>query len=105
MVDRAVEVASADVGLVGEERLATKGVESFAVVERSPAEVVALGDQLSEVLAFLANSALFLGIGLEFSIADLRGRTLVATIVAVLAMLAGQAGDRCHRRARRHRQS
>ena len=44
-----------------------------------------------EVLAFLANSALFLVIGLEFHVSDMRGRTLVATIVAVLAMLAARA--------------
>ena len=44
-----------------------------------------------EVLAFLANSALFLVIGLEFHIEDLRGRTLVATLVAIVAMLVGRA--------------
>jgi CPA1 family monovalent cation:H+ antiporter len=44
-----------------------------------------------EVLAFLANSALFLVIGLEFHIGDLRGRTLVATLVAIGAMLVGRA--------------
>lgn len=44
-----------------------------------------------EVLAFLANSALFLIIGLEFHPSELRGRTLVATVVAVVGMLAGRA--------------
>ncbi len=44
-----------------------------------------------EVLAFLANSALFLLIGLEFHIDDLRGRTLVATSAAIVAMLVGRA--------------
>jgi Na+:H+ antiporter len=44
-----------------------------------------------EVLAFLANSALFLIIGLEFHPSALRGRTLVATVVAIAAMLAGRA--------------
>ena len=44
-----------------------------------------------EVVAFLANSALFLIIGLEFHVSDLRGRTLVATSVAVVGMLAGRA--------------
>lgn len=43
-----------------------------------------------EVLAFLANSALFLVIGLDFRIGDLQGRTLVATVVAILGMLAGR---------------
>jgi CPA1 family monovalent cation:H+ antiporter len=44
-----------------------------------------------EVLAFLANSALFLLIGLEFDVSDLRGRTLVATLAAIVAMQAGRA--------------
>lgn len=44
-----------------------------------------------EVLAFLANSALFLLIGLEFDIADLRGNTLVATGVTIVAMLVARA--------------
>ena len=43
-----------------------------------------------EVLAFLANSALFLVIGLEFSVGDLQGRTLVATLVAIVGMLAAR---------------
>ena len=44
-----------------------------------------------EVLAFLANSALFLIIGLEFDISELRGRTLAAAAVAILGMLASRA--------------
>ncbi len=44
-----------------------------------------------EVLAFLANSALFLIIGLRFHVSDLQGRTLVATAVAVVGMLVGRA--------------
>ncbi len=44
-----------------------------------------------EVLAFLANSALFLIIGLKFHVSDLRGRTLAATAVAVVGMLVGRA--------------
>ena len=44
-----------------------------------------------EVLAFLANSALFLIIGLEFDITDLQGRTLVATGAAIVGMLVGRA--------------
>ena len=44
-----------------------------------------------EVLAFLANSALFLVIGLEFDITDLKGRTLAATVVAIVGMLVGRA--------------
>ena len=44
-----------------------------------------------QVLAFLANSALFLIIGLEFHFSDLQGRTLVATVVAVTGMLIGRA--------------
>ena len=44
-----------------------------------------------EVLAFLANSALFLVIGLEFHIEDLRGRTLIAAAAAIVAMLVGRA--------------
>jgi CPA1 family monovalent cation:H+ antiporter len=43
-----------------------------------------------EVLAFLANSALFLIIGLEFDIAELRGPTLVAAGMAILGVLAGR---------------
>ncbi len=44
-----------------------------------------------EVLAFLANSALFLVIGLEFQLSDMRGKTLAATAVAVAGMLVGRA--------------
>jgi len=44
-----------------------------------------------EVLAFLANSALFLTIGLEFDIGTLRGRTLVAALVAIGGVLLGRA--------------
>jgi CPA1 family monovalent cation:H+ antiporter len=44
-----------------------------------------------EVLAFLANSALFLVIGLEFDITDLQGRTLAATGIAIGGMLVGRA--------------
>jgi CPA1 family monovalent cation:H+ antiporter len=44
-----------------------------------------------EVLAFLANSALFLVIGLEFDLFDLRGRNLTATLVAIGGMLVGRA--------------
>jgi CPA1 family monovalent cation:H+ antiporter len=44
-----------------------------------------------EVLAFLVNSGLFLLIGLEFDIAQLRGRTLAATASVVVAMLVGRA--------------
>lgn len=44
-----------------------------------------------EVLAFLANSALFLLMGLEFDISNMRGRTLAATICAIVAMMVGRA--------------
>jgi CPA1 family monovalent cation:H+ antiporter len=44
-----------------------------------------------EVLAFLANSALFLTIGLEFDVGSLRGRTLVAALVAIGGVLLGRA--------------
>jgi Na+:H+ antiporter len=44
-----------------------------------------------EVLAFLANSALFLIIGLEFHISDLEGRTLAAALVAIGGMLVSRA--------------
>ena len=44
-----------------------------------------------QVLAFMANSALFLLMGLEFDIGDLRGRTLTATLVVIAAMLVGRA--------------
>lgn len=44
-----------------------------------------------DVLAFLANSALFLLIGLQFDIADVKGRTLTATLVAIVAVLVGRA--------------
>jgi CPA1 family monovalent cation:H+ antiporter len=44
-----------------------------------------------EVLAFMANSALFLLMGLAFDIGDLRGRTLVAALSAIVAMLLGRA--------------
>ncbi|MEE9415448.1 MAG: sodium:proton antiporter, partial [Acidimicrobiales bacterium] len=44
-----------------------------------------------EVLAFLANSALFLLIGLEFDVADMKGDTLIATVVAIVAMLVARA--------------
>jgi CPA1 family monovalent cation:H+ antiporter len=40
-----------------------------------------------EVLAFLANSALFLVIGLEFDPDALRGRTLVTALVAIIGVL------------------
>lgn len=40
-----------------------------------------------EVLAFLANSALFLVIGLEFDPTALRGRTVVAALVAIAGVL------------------
>jgi CPA1 family monovalent cation:H+ antiporter len=46
-----------------------------------------------EVIAFVANSALFLLIGLEFRFADLfEGRTATATVVAIAAMLIGRVG-------------
>jgi len=44
-----------------------------------------------EVLTFMANSALFLLMGLAFDIGELRGRTLVATISAIVAMLVARA--------------
>jgi CPA1 family monovalent cation:H+ antiporter len=44
-----------------------------------------------EVLTFLANSALFLLMGLAFNIGELRGRTLVATVSAIVAVLVGRA--------------
>ncbi len=44
-----------------------------------------------EVLTFMANSALFLLMGLEFDIADMQGRTLAATVSAIVAMLVGRA--------------
>jgi CPA1 family monovalent cation:H+ antiporter len=44
-----------------------------------------------EVLTFMANSALFLLMGLAFDIGELRGRTIVATISAIVAMLVGRA--------------
>ncbi|MFV2038640.1 MAG: Na+/H+ antiporter [Acidimicrobiales bacterium] len=44
-----------------------------------------------EVLAFLANSALFLLMGLEFDIQDLQGRTLTVTLSAIVGMLIGRA--------------
>ncbi len=44
-----------------------------------------------EVLAFMANSALFLLMGLAFDIGDLRGRTLVAALSAIVAMVLGRA--------------
>ncbi len=44
-----------------------------------------------EVLTFLANSALFLLMGLAFDIGELRGRTLVATVSAIVAVLVGRA--------------
>ena len=44
-----------------------------------------------EVLAFLANSALFLVIGLEFHVDDLRGATLAATVIAIVGVLGARA--------------
>ncbi len=44
-----------------------------------------------EVISFLANSALFLVIGIEFDIGDMRGDTLIATGVAILGMLVARA--------------
>jgi CPA1 family monovalent cation:H+ antiporter len=44
-----------------------------------------------EVLAFLANSALFLLMGLEFHIGDLKGRTLAAVACVIVTMLIGRA--------------
>lgn len=44
-----------------------------------------------EVLAFLANSALFLVIGLEFEIDALRGRTLTAALVGIAGVLISRA--------------
>ncbi len=44
-----------------------------------------------EVLTFMANSALFLLMGLAFDIGQLRGRTLVATVSAIVAVLVGRA--------------
>lgn len=44
-----------------------------------------------EVVTFVANSALFLLMGLAFDIGELRGRTLVATVAAIVAMLVGRA--------------
>lgn len=44
-----------------------------------------------EVLTFLANSALFLLMGLEFDIEDLQGRTLAATASVIVGMLLGRA--------------
>jgi CPA1 family monovalent cation:H+ antiporter len=44
-----------------------------------------------EVLAFLANSALFLLMGLSFDITELRGRTLVATASIIASMLIARA--------------
>ncbi len=44
-----------------------------------------------EVVAFLANSALFLVIGIEFDVGDMRGDTLVATAAAIVAILVGRA--------------
>ena len=44
-----------------------------------------------EVLAFLANSALFLIIGLEFDVNALHGRTLVAALVAIAGVLISRA--------------
>lgn len=44
-----------------------------------------------EVLAFLANSALFLIIGLEFHVSDLQGRTLAAALVAIAGVLVSRA--------------
>ncbi len=44
-----------------------------------------------EVLAFLANSALFLLIGLQFDIANFNAKTITATLVAIVGMLAGRA--------------
>ncbi|WP_395152629.1 Na+/H+ antiporter [Ilumatobacter sp.] len=44
-----------------------------------------------EVLAFLANSALFLVIGLEFEIDALRGRTLIVALVGIAGVLMSRA--------------
>ena len=44
-----------------------------------------------EVLTFFANSALFLLMGLAFDIGELRGRTLTATVSAIVAVLIGRA--------------
>lgn len=44
-----------------------------------------------EVLAFLANSALFLVIGLEFEIDALRGRTVIAALVGIAGVLISRA--------------
>jgi CPA1 family monovalent cation:H+ antiporter len=44
-----------------------------------------------EVLAFLANSALFLVIGLEFELSSLQGKTLAAAGVAIAGVLVGRA--------------
>jgi len=44
-----------------------------------------------EVLAFLANSALFLLMGLSFDIGDLRGSTLIATASIIATMMIGRA--------------
>jgi CPA1 family monovalent cation:H+ antiporter len=44
-----------------------------------------------EVLTFMANSALFLLMGLAFDIGELRGRTLIATASAIVAMLVARA--------------
>jgi CPA1 family monovalent cation:H+ antiporter len=43
-----------------------------------------------EVLAFMANSALFLLMGLSFEISNLQGRTLVATASIIVTMLIGR---------------
>jgi Na+:H+ antiporter len=44
-----------------------------------------------EVLTFVANSALFLLMGLAFDIGEMRGRTLVATLSVIVSMLVGRA--------------
>ena len=44
-----------------------------------------------EVVSFLTNSALFLVIGIEFDVGDMRGDTLIATGVAIAGMLVGRA--------------
>ncbi len=44
-----------------------------------------------EVLAFMANSALFLLMGLSFDISQLKGKTLVATASIIVAMLISRA--------------